>query len=110
MSREVWGGAVCVLALFLAAVFAAGSGLAAKGQAGDACGSRGLPVCGPQLFCDFQPSAMCGAADHPGTCRRRPEVCTRIYAPVCGCGDKTFGNDCERQAAGVGKLSDGPCK
>ncbi|MDX2309232.1 MAG: hypothetical protein NW216_13400 [Hyphomicrobium sp.] len=76
---------------------------------GAACGSRGLAECGQAEFCDYEPAAMCGAADHPGTCRTKPDVCTREYRPVCGCGDKTFANDCERRAAGVGKLHDGAC-
>jgi hypothetical protein len=48
-------------------------------------------------------------ADASGTCRRKPEVCDLIGAPVCGCDGKTYGNDCERQGAGVSKLSNGAC-
>ena len=86
-------------------------GAAGGGQVGDACGGFAANVrpCAPGLVCDGPFPELACAPDVGGTCQVRPEVCDLIYAPVCGCDLKTYGNDCQRQAAGVSKLSNGAC-
>ncbi len=76
---------------------------------GEVCGGiQGLP-CPEGQFCDIEANA-CNGADFFGICRVPPRVCLKIYDPVCGCDGVTYGNDCERQAAGIQLDHPGACK
>lgn len=82
------------------------------GPALQVCGTRsamGPLTCPAGQFCDYAPSAMCGFADAPGVCRPRPEACTAIYEPVCGCDGRTYSNRCYANSAGVSVAHEGPC-
>lgn len=66
--------------------------------------------CAANQFCEFAagscPKKNSGAQ---GTCVAKPEGCIQVYDPVCGCDNKTYGNDCTRQQAGVSLKSTGAC-
>jgi hypothetical protein len=94
----------CKQLLFLVAVMV----VAALAAGPAAAGARCSPSCLQGRWCE-PPVGRCADTKARGTCVRVPQVCTRIYRPVCGCNGKTYGNDCERRAARVGKRHEGRC-
>jgi hypothetical protein len=73
----------------------------------DATGRPGRP-CRKGLFCE-PPPGQCGPRPTTGTCVERPVACTTESAPVCGCDGTSYGNDCQRRAAGVPLAGKGQC-
>src|ERR1700744_236503 len=73
---------------------------------GAVCGGFLGTPCDSGSFCNF-PEGRCGRFDMIGRCDRIPQICNRIFKPVCGCNGQTYSNDCARMAAGVSKAHDG---
>jgi hypothetical protein len=74
------------------------------------CGGLAGIACPTGQFCSYKAGDFCGAADAMGTCASRPQVCTMIYAPVCGCDDKTYSSSCVAASAGISVSSNGACR
>jgi hypothetical protein len=77
---------------------------------GGMCGGFAGFQCGQGLSCQMAPGQCRTVADAAGVCRKPPQVCTMIYAPVCGCDGKTYPSACNAASKGVSVAADGECK
>jgi hypothetical protein len=97
-----------VIALSFVALIGRTDAARAVGIGGTCAGVAGLG-CDDGLWCELEPGT-CKRADAEGRCVHAPQVCNLAYSPVCACGGRTYGNDCERERARAQKAHSGPCR
>ena len=73
------------------------------------CGGEVGNTCPPTDYCAYQSGQHCGAADASAICKPRPQACDELFAPVCGCDGKTYGNACMAAMNGTGVLQMAAC-
>jgi hypothetical protein len=90
----------------------AGVSVSAEGEckSNQACDEIG--DCAESQYCNFPPESRCGVADGSGVCTKIPAgmACDAVYAPVCGCDGKTYGNSCAATVAGASIAAEGECE
>ena len=95
-------------ALVAAVIVVLADGATAAGL-GRTCGGRLGIGCDRGLFCDL-PVGNCGGWNIEGACTRIPRFCVqRMGRRVCGCDNRTYTNNCQRQRAVVSKQHEGRC-
>jgi hypothetical protein len=50
-----------------------------------------------------------GDCDGGGVCSEKPDFCTLIVDPVCGCDGQTYTNECFAKQSGINVASQGEC-
>jgi hypothetical protein len=84
------------------------TGETTTGGGGGPCGGISGGICDPSRYCDYT-GDTCGVSSGAGSCQPKPEVCTDVIEPVCGCDGKVYNNACEAAAAGIDLQSMGGC-
>jgi hypothetical protein len=77
---------------------------------GKMCGGIAAIRCGAGEYCHYAEGACRTIADASGICRKLPQICPMIYAPVCGCDGTTYSNACVAASHGVSVGAKGACK
>jgi hypothetical protein len=73
------------------------------------CGGIAALTCPKDQYCNFPLATNCGATDQSGTCAPKPQACTAIYKPVCGCDGTTYSSDCVAASVGISVKAQGAC-
>ena len=81
-----------------------------NGGGGKSCGGLAGIQCPSTEWCDFPDASTCGGDDSTGTCKPRPDLCSAIWTPVCGCDAHTYSSECSANLAGVDIAYEGECE
>jgi hypothetical protein len=65
--------------------------------------------CATGQYCNAIATSRCPGPRQIGVCAAKPQVCSDLFAPVCGCDDHTYPNACNAAAVGVAVVHDGAC-
>ncbi|MBB5519103.1 Kazal-type serine protease inhibitor family protein [Amphiplicatus metriothermophilus] len=112
MARAAGMFAAAMLAAACASEGAKGGGDAgpAPGESGGLCGGvAGLACVDPADYCATPAGECVDVADAAGICRKRPQICTMEYRPVCGCDGRTYPSACSAASKGVSVAHEGEC-
>jgi hypothetical protein len=82
-----------------------GGGGGDGGGSGASCATNG--DCESGSYCDR--GGSCGTSGTKGTCKSKPQGCSLLYSPTCGCDGKVYGNACAMNGAGVDLNAGGTC-
>ena len=66
-------------------------------------------ACPKAQYCSAIRPGHCPGARTFGVCASQPELCSDLFAPVCGCDGETYSNSCFAAAAGVAVEHSGAC-
>jgi len=77
--------------------------------AGASDGGAAPGSCRSNSDCDGSSYCAATSCGGVGACAVRPQICSGIYAPVCGCDGRTYSSDCVAAGQGVNVARVGAC-
>src|SRR4051812_2512048 len=58
-------------------------------------------ACAKGDYCNSIVRGRCPSPSTLGVCAKKPELCSDLFAPVCGCDGQTYSSSCFAAAVGV---------